>query len=80
MKGHDFAGVSRSIIMKNKDVTITPITRYFRFARSIYGEDLLENFLISAVTAVLLVRLFLYLTGYPQLGGAGLHIAHLLWG
>jgi hypothetical protein len=53
---------------------------YFRFARSIYGEDLLENFLISAVGAVLLVRLFLSVTGYPQLGGSGLHIAHMIWG
>ncbi|HSW58300.1 MAG TPA: hypothetical protein VLH15_07850 [Dehalococcoidales bacterium] len=53
---------------------------FYRFARSIYGEDLLENFLISAVGAVLLVRLFLHLTDYPQLGGAGLHIAHMLWG
>lgn len=25
-------------------------------------------------------RLFLELTGYPQLGGGGLHIAHVLWG
>ncbi len=56
------------------------VPRYFRFARSIYGEDLLENFLISAVGAVLLVRLFLSVTGYPQLGGESLHIAHMLWG
>jgi hypothetical protein len=27
-----------------------------------------------------LTRLFLELTGYPQLGGGGLHIAHVLWG
>ncbi len=25
-------------------------------------------------------RLFLELTGYPQIGGGGLHIAHVLWG
>jgi hypothetical protein len=66
--------------LKNKEKAITPIKNYFRFARSIYGEDLLENFLISAVAAVLLVRLFLSVTGYPQLGGAGLHIAHMIWG
>jgi hypothetical protein len=51
-----------------------------RFVRSLYGENLLENFLISAVAAVLLLRLFLSLTGYPQIGGSGLHIAHMLWG
>ena len=26
------------------------------------------------------IRLFLIATGYPQLGGGGLHVAHLLWG
>ena len=56
------------------------IQNYFRFARSIYGEDLLENFLISAVASVLLIRLYLSLTGYPHIGGAGLHIGHMLWG
>lgn len=53
---------------------------YFRFVRNIYGEDLLENFLISAVASVLLIRLFLSLTNYPQLSGSGLHFAHMLWG
>jgi hypothetical protein len=36
--------------------------------------------LISFAITVVLVRLFLQLTGYPQLGGGTLHIAHLLWG
>ena len=39
-----------------------------------------ETFLIAAGATVLLVRGFLALTGYPQVGGGGLHIAHLLWG
>jgi hypothetical protein len=42
--------------------------------------ELLDNFLVSAVATVLVVRLFLEATGYPQLGGGGLHIAHVLWG
>ncbi len=29
---------------------------------------------------ILAVRLYLQLTGYPQVGGATLHIAHMLWG
>jgi hypothetical protein len=66
--------------MPKPESALAPIQNYFRFARSIYGEDLLENFLISAVAAVLLVRLFLSLTGYPQLGGSGLHFAHMIWG
>ena len=42
--------------------------------------ELLELFLVSAVCAVLAIRGFLAATGYPQLGGDGLHIAHMLWG
>jgi hypothetical protein len=30
--------------------------------------------------AVLVTRLYLTLTGFPRVGGGGLHIAHLLWG
>lgn len=36
--------------------------------------------LVSAVATVLLVRALLAAAGYPQLGGRGLHIAHVLWG
>ena len=36
--------------------------------------------LLSFALSVMLTRLFLQLTGYPQLGGKTLHIAHLLWG
>jgi hypothetical protein len=36
--------------------------------------------LLSFAAAVALTRLFLELTGYPQIGGGELHIAHVLWG
>jgi hypothetical protein len=36
--------------------------------------------LISLAFSVIATRLFLELTGYPQLGGATLHIAHAIWG
>ena len=39
-----------------------------------------ELFLFAAVATVLLVRTFLAVSGYPQVGGGGLHIAHVLWG
>ena len=42
--------------------------------------DLLDTFLVSAVATVVIIRIFLEATGYPQLGGGGLHIAHVLWG
>jgi hypothetical protein len=50
------------------------------FVRNLDAGPLLETFLVSAVAAVLAVRFFLGATGYPQLGGRGLHIAHMLWG
>jgi hypothetical protein len=36
--------------------------------------------MISFVATVLVVRTFLALTGYPQIGTGTLHIAHVLWG
>lgn len=39
-----------------------------------------ETFFICAVTTILCIRTQLWLTHYPQLGGHGLHIAHLLYG
>jgi hypothetical protein len=42
--------------------------RYLRFS------------LLSFATTVILVRLFLAMTGYPQIGTGTLHIAHVLWG
>jgi hypothetical protein len=41
---------------------------------------LLDTLLICAIATILIVRTELYLTNYPQIGGHGLHIAHLLWG
>jgi hypothetical protein len=40
----------------------------------------LETFFVAAVATVLVIRTQLWLTNYPQLGGHGLHIAHLLYG
>lgn len=39
-----------------------------------------DLFLFTGVATVLVIRTFLSLTGYPQVGGATLHIAHVLWG
>jgi hypothetical protein len=50
------------------------------FIRNLDAGELFEAFLVSAVAAVLGVRFFLGLTGFPRLGGGGLHIAHMLWG
>lgn len=44
------------------------------------AETYLLITLLSFAASVVLTRLFLELTGYPQLGGGGLHVAHVLWG
>ncbi|MCA1644047.1 MAG: hypothetical protein LC797_00805 [Chloroflexi bacterium] len=49
-------------------------------ARDVDAGGNLQVLLVSAVVAVLLTRLYLGLTGFPRVGGGGLHIAHLLWG
>ena len=48
--------------------------------RNIEGGALLERFFVSAVLAFLLLRFYLQLTGFPRVGGHGLHVAHMLWG
>jgi hypothetical protein len=50
------------------------------FYRNARARDHLEIFLVSAVSSLLLLRFFLKLTGYPQVGGGSLHIAHMLYG
>ena len=39
-----------------------------------------DTVLVCAVATILTIRLQLWITNYPQLGGGRLHIAHLLWG
>ncbi len=48
--------------------------------RDLSSPYFIELWLVSAVATVLGVRSYLELTGYPQVGGEVLHIAHMLWG
>lgn len=50
------------------------------FVRNLEAFYYAEVFLVCAVSAILTIRLFLHMTGYPQIGGGTLHIAHMLWG
>jgi hypothetical protein len=50
------------------------------YLRSVYAETLIEDFFIAAVSAVVVIRFYLWATGYPQIGGGGIHIAHVLFG
>lgn len=40
----------------------------------------LGTFLVVTAVTVLVTRALLAAAGYPQLGGGGLHVAHVLWG
>lgn len=48
--------------------------------RDAEGADRFEVFLVCSVLSIALTRMFLAATGFPQLGGGTLHLAHLLWG
>ena len=48
--------------------------------RDVEGADRFEVFVVSAVLSIALTRIYLELADYPQVGGGGLHLAHLLWG
>ncbi len=50
------------------------------FIRNFESGMYLETVFLSAVVTILLIRFFLHLANYPQVGGSGLHIAHMLWG
>jgi len=51
-----------------------------RLVRNVDAARLLDTFLVSSIASVLITRLYLHLTGYPQIGSSTLHIAHLLPG
>lgn len=48
--------------------------------RHVSAGSYLQTVLVWAISTVVATRLFLAATGYPQLGGGVLHIAHVLWG
>jgi hypothetical protein len=54
--------------------------RFRRPARSFDLHQHLATLLVCAVATVLFTRALLAATGYPQVGGSSLHIAHVLWG
>ncbi|MGW0181362.1 hypothetical protein [Nocardia sp. NPDC003345] len=54
--------------------------RRTRIVRNAYGSAAAETFLVIAITTILVTRAYLAATGYPQVGGGSLHIAHALYG
>ncbi|MBA3450409.1 MAG: hypothetical protein H0T18_04270 [Chloroflexia bacterium] len=66
--------------MSTAYVPAPPQPRHAHPVRGVQASVLLERFFVSGVAAVLLIRGWLGLTGYPQIGGDGLHVAHMLFG
>ncbi len=62
--------------MNKKRITLPAI----RLVRRDSAEWYMLLTLLCFAASVTLTRLFLSLSGYPQLGGGELHIAHVLWG
>jgi len=50
------------------------------FPRNLGAARYLDLFIVGGVSAVMAIRFILRITGYPSLGGARFHIAHMLWG
>ncbi|MEV4140190.1 hypothetical protein AB0J72_49525 [Dactylosporangium sp. NPDC049742] len=50
------------------------------FVRAGSAATYLQAFVLCGISTVLLTRAYLAATGYPKIGGGGLHIAHVLWG
>ncbi len=51
-----------------------------RLVRRFLSERYILLMVLSFAVSVSLTRLFLEITGYPQLGGSELHFAHVIWG
>jgi hypothetical protein len=54
--------------------------KVLRVVRNIEFNRLFDSFFIASIATVLVVRFYLQITGYPQIGSASLHISHLLPG
>lgn len=54
--------------------------RLVRVVRNVEFGELFDDFFVTAITTILLIRFYLKVTGYPQIGGSTLHISHLLPG
>jgi hypothetical protein len=56
------------------------MVRLVRIVRNVEFTQLFDTFLITAITTILVIRFYLKITGYPQIGSSTLHISHLLPG
>jgi hypothetical protein len=60
--------------------TVAAPPKALYFVRRVTAMQDFELFFVTSVATILLVRMILAATGWPQLGGGKVHFAHLLWG
>jgi hypothetical protein len=75
--------VSHKTKIEILEVRMQPRRKNLIFWKLVQRENATRYMLISllsSVATVTIVRSFLALTGYPQIGSSTLHIAHVLWG
>lgn len=51
-----------------------------KFIRNIDAQNFFELFFVSSIFSILTIRSYLFVTGFPKIGGDNLHISHMLWG
>lgn len=56
------------------------VSRDHRVVKRARAETYVLTTLIAFAASVIVTRVYLELTGYPQIGSGNLHIAHVLWG
>ena len=66
--------------MTNIRTTLLQKNPFRRLIRREKAQRFILLLLISFAITVIMTRLFLTLTGFPQIGNGELHISHLLWG
>ena len=66
--------------MANISTTLLQKNPFRRLIRREKAQRFILLLLISFAITVIMTRLFLTLTGFPQIGNGELHISHLLWG
>jgi hypothetical protein len=70
--------------IKHKQLLGCDVNNNQKKIRSVVRRDHAEKYLLTSLVAfaitVIIIRVFLQLTGFPQIGNSVLHIAHALWG
>lgn len=57
-----------------------PVLLRWGLPRDPKATEHILGFVLTTVLTIVVTRAYLQATGFPQIGGGGLHVAHVLWG